>query len=123
MPYLEVNYISKKLAKSYKNFTTVLIDSEVESFCNEVLADTFNNKNKLVDTPLVIGVQQQIVLDCFRYLLSTKYKNLLDLNDIIFFIDGKEVLFSEKDLWKTITNDVWCQDLYGIFVLGIALSD
>lgn len=123
MFYLEIHYITKKIKESYKSITTILIDSEVEAFCNQILTNTLKNKNTRTDIPLIIGVQQQLVMDCFRYLLCTKYKNLFNLNDTVFFIDNKEVIFSEKDLWKVVTNDIWCQDLYGRFMLGIALSD
>jgi hypothetical protein len=123
MFYLEINYVTKKLAEPYKNFTEVLIDSEVMPFCNKVLTDSLSIKNRKVDEPLIIGVQQQIVLDCFRYLLCTKYKDMFNQDDIIFYIDGKEVIFSEELPWKVIINNIWCQNLYGDFTFGIALSE
>ena len=123
MVYLEIHYITKKLTKSYRSFTTILIDSEFESFCDKVLNDVLNNKKNKINEPYIIGVQQQIIIDCFRYLLCTKYKNIFSLKDILFFIDNKEVIFNEKDLWKVVNNNVWFQDLYGKFVLGITLSN
>lgn len=125
MSYLEVHYISKKLKSQFSSFTKVLIDFEVEEFCANILYSTLNNKNNKLDYPLIIIIQQELVFQCFLYLLCTKYNNQLDINDVHFYIDNVQIKFDYNNPWKVILNE---EDLskityYSKFVMGIALSE
>jgi len=65
MPYLNIHYISKKLKHQFAGLTTVLIDSEVEDFCADVLYSTLNNKREKIEYPLIVGIQQELIIHCF----------------------------------------------------------
>ena len=104
MPYLQVHYISKKLKQSFAGLTTVLIDSEVEDYYNNILTSTLNNKGDKVEYPLTVGIQQELVLQCFLYLLSTNFKNYLNIYDVHFYVDNVQIKFDYNNPWKVMLN-------------------
>lgn len=125
MSYLEVHYISKKLKSGVSSFTKVLIDSEIEDFCADILHSTLNNKKEKLEYPFIVGVQQELIIQGFLYLLCTKYNNQLDINDVHFYIDNVQIKFDYNNPWKVILNeeDLSKINYYSKFVMGIALSE
>jgi hypothetical protein len=128
MSYLNIHYISKKLKHQYKGLTTVLIDSEVEDFCADILYSTLNNKREKIEHPLTVGIQQELIIQCFLYLLATNYKDQLNIHDVHFYIDNVQIQFDYKVPWQAWLNwsDLpkrYTEGYYSRFGFGIALAD
>ena len=124
MAYLIVNYISKKLKYPFRNFCTPIIDSEVEDFCNEVLYKTLNSKKEQDQYPINVIIQQELILYCFLSILSTNYKEFLNINDVHFYIDNIKIEFDENwQQWLNIKELLIISSLglYNKFIMSIAL--